>query len=561
MPLSLVPNPVKQFTLSIIPATLILGAFGTSVNALDLTRLGSFETGQAQGSEIAAYDPTSQRLFVTNGANNRLDIISISDPRNPTKFGEIDLSLFGGGVNSVAVKNGVVAAAVQANIITDPGTVAFFNVNGNPLNSVTVGALPDMLTFTLDGLKVLVANEGEPNEDYTIDPVGSVSIIDLSNGVLNATVNTAGFSAFNSGNLDPNVRIFGPGASIEQDLEPEYIALSPDGQKAFITLQENNAVATLDLASGTITDIVALGFKDHSLPGNGLDASDRDGPGNNGRINIQNWPVFGMYQPDGISAFQVGNQTYYITANEGDARVRPTGDNILPPPNDGEGDIFNEEVRVNSITLDPTAFPNAAILQDNDNLGRLTITNTLGDTDGDGDFDQLYAFGGRSFSIWDDQGNLVFDSGDDFEQITASLFPSIFNANRDATPDSFDSRSDNKGPEPEGVAIGQIGNRLYGFIGLERIGGFMVYDITDPTNPLFVKYQNDTALGDLSPEGVLFISPEDSPTGQSLLVLTNEESGNTSIYSVSTPEPASILGLMMVGLMGGLSRKFSRKSS
>ncbi|MEA5534813.1 choice-of-anchor I family protein [Crocosphaera sp. XPORK-15E] len=560
MRLSLVPNPVKQFTLSLIPATLLLGAFGTSVNALDLTRLGSFETGQQQGSEIAAYDPTSQRLFVTNGANNRLDIISISDPRNPTKFGEINLASFGGGVNSVAVKNGVVAAAVQANIITDPGTVAFFNVNGNPLNSVTVGALPDMLTFTLDGLKVLVANEGEPNEDYTIDPEGSVSIIDLSNGVLNATVNTAGFSAFNSGNLDPNVRIFGPGASIEQDLEPEYIALSPDGKKAFITLQENNAVATLDIASGIITDIVALGFKDHSLPGNGLDASDRDGPGNNGRINIQNWPVFGMYQPDSISAFQVGNQTYYITANEGDARVRPTGDNILPPPNDGEGDIFNEESRVNSITLDPTAFPNAAILQDNDNLGRLTITNTLGDTDKDGDFDQLYAFGGRSFSIWDDQGNLVFDSGDDFEQITASLFPSIFNANRDATPSSFDSRSDNKGPEPEGVAIGQIGNRLYGFIGLERIGGFMVYDITDPTNPLFVNYQNDTALGDLSPEGLLFISSKDSPTGQALLVLTNEESGNTSIYSVTTPEPASILGLMIVGLIGGLSRKFSRKS-
>ncbi|ACK67598.1 protein of unknown function DUF1555 [Rippkaea orientalis PCC 8801] len=533
----LVSNSFPQLCLTIIPVTVMLVGFTDSANALSISRLGSFETGQSAGSEISAYDPTSQRLFVTNGANNRIDILSITDPSNPTKFGEIDLASLGGGVNSVAVKNGLVAAAVQANTVTDPGTVAFFDVSGTFLNSITVGALPDMLTFTPDRTKLLVANEGEPNQDYSIDPEGSISIIDLSLGVASATTTTADFSAFNSSNLDPNVRIFGPGATIQQDLEPEYIAVSGDGQTAFITLQENNAFAILDIPNATITDVVGLGFKDHNLPGNGLDASDRDTG-----INIQNWPVFGMYQPDAISSFQVGNQTYYITANEGDAR---------------DYDTFSEEVRVNGVTLDPTAFPNSSTLRQNTNLGRLNITNTLGDTDGDGDFDALYAFGARSFSIWDDQGNLVFDSGDDLEQITASLLPSLFNSQGTVT--DFDTRSDNKGPEPEGITVGQVGNSLYSFVGLERIGGFMVYDLTDPTNPLFVHYQNDTAIGDISPEGLLFISAEDSPNGQSLLVLTNEVSGNTVIYSVTTPEPASILGLMMVGLIGGLTRKSSTK--
>ncbi|MGK7886093.1 MAG: choice-of-anchor I family protein, partial [Crocosphaera sp.] len=379
-------------------------------------------------------------------------------------------------------------------------------------------------------------------------------------------VSTANFNAFDGqeDTLRANgVRIFGldidhpndptKKASASRDFEPEYIAVSPDGDTAFVTLQENNAFAVVDIATAMVTDVLPLGFKDHSLPGNGLDASDRDG-----EINIQNLPVFGMYQPDTIASYKVGEETYYVTANEGDARVRPSDDDVLPEPNDEEGDVFNEEDRAKDLTLDPTAFPDAATLQTDEVLGRLNVTNTLGDTDGDGDFDELYAFGSRSFSIWNSDGQLVFDSGDDFEQITAALFPDIFNANRTG---GFESRSDNKGPEPEGVTVGMIGDRFYAFIGLERIGGFMTYDVTDPLNPLFIKYVNDTALGDLSPEGLLFIPAEDSPNGDSLLVLTNEESGNTSIYSVTTPEPGSILGLMMLGIVGTLKAKFSGKNS
>ncbi|WP_042490794.1 choice-of-anchor I family protein [Anabaena sp. PCC 7108] len=510
-------------------------------NSIQLNHIG---TVSLSGAEISDFDPKSQRLFVTGVSEDKpvIQVIDASDPTNPTKVTDIDLSSLGSGVQSVAVRKGVgtansiIAVAISANMSTDPGKVVFYDaVTLTKLSEVTVGALPDMITFTPDGSKLLVANEGEPNEDYTVDPEGSVSIIDVSGDIAsldNSKVTTADFTAFNGQEATvkaDGVRIFGLNASVAQDLEPEYIAVSPDNQTAFITLQENNAVAVLDIASGTINDIVPLGFKDHSLPGNGLDASDRD----NG-INIQNWPVFGMYQPDGISSFQVGGATYYITANEGDSRVRPTGDDILPAPNNGEGDIFNEETRVKDVILDPTAFPNAAELQADENLGRLTITKTLGDTDGDGDFDQLYAYGGRSFSIWNDQGQLVFDSGDQIEQILAQATPTLFNANN-ASPDDVDTRSDNKGPEPESAVVGVIDDVPYGFIGLERAGGgVMVYNLSDPTAPEFIQYIRTE--GDVSPEGLKFISAEDSPNAKPLLAVSNEVSNTVSFYEIA-PQP------------------------
>ncbi|MDY7022967.1 MAG: choice-of-anchor I family protein, partial [Cyanobacteriota bacterium] len=353
---------------------------------------------------------------------------------------------------------------------------------------------------------------------------------------------------------------FSPGATVAQDLEPEYITVSEDGTQAFVSFQENNALGLLDLQTQEFTEIVGLGFKDHRLPGNGLDASDRDDA-----INIANWPVQGMYQPDEIASFTgPDGKTYLVIANEGSGR---------------DSDGFSEEVRVKDLDLDPDAFP--ADIQEDENLGRLTVTNTLGDSDGDGKFDELYAFGGRSFSIVDEDGNIIFDSGDDFEQITAQIFPENFNATNDEN--NFDNRSDDKGPEPEGVAIGEYLGRTYAFIGLERIGGVMVYDVTDPFSPSFVSYENsrdfsvefDTdeegdpdptdeqlaAVGDLGPEGLLFIDPENSPNGQALLIATHEVSGTTTIYSVEqVPEPGTILGLLGTGALGRLLLKRKRSN-
>lgn len=491
-----------------------------------LTAMGTFQS--EAGAEIVAHDPTSQRLFVTTG--DTIEILDISQPNQPTLVKAIDITTLGGGINSVAVKNGVLAAAIEAEIAQGAGIVAFFDTDGNLIQSVTVGALPDMLTFSPDGQKVLVANEGEPNADYTVDPEGSISIINLSGGVENLTqddVTTASFGGFNDQKqalIDKGVRIYGPNASVAQDLEPEYIAVAPNGTTAFVTLQENNAFAVVDLDEasdryGEVLDILPLGYKDFSSEQSGsfgttntLDASDRDGG-----INLKNWPVLGMYQPDAIAAFEIEGKTYYITANEGDAR---------------DYDAFSEEVRIGDeeIVLDANTFPNATELKQADQLGRLRITNQLGDLDGDGDFDQLYAYGGRSFAIWDDQGNQVFDSGDQIARITAALTPGLFNAD-DGDPAEFDNRSDDKGAEPEAVTVGQVGDRLYAFIGLERSGGgVLLYDITNPVSPQFVQYINQT--GDISPEGFKFIAAEDSPTGRPVLAVANEVSLTTTLYDI-----------------------------
>lgn len=511
-----------------LPAQLVSAS---RLRDIQLTPVGTYSAGvfNEGAAEIVAHDSRAQRLFVVNGATSSIDVLDFADPAAPSFLFSISLAPYGGQANSVAVKRGVVAAAVQSEPKTDPGKVVFFDAAAPDetqafISAVEVGALPDMLTFTSSGRFLLVANEGEPNDDYTIDPEGSVSIIDMRGGAARVTqgdVRTATFAPFNGAMLDPSIRIFGPGASVAQDLEPEYIAVSHDSETAWVTLQENNALGILNIREGVFTELRGLGFKDHSLSGNPLDASDRDNA-----INIANWPVFGMYQPDAIASFSSGGDTFLITANEGDAR---------------EYGAFTEEVRVGSLNLDPTIFPDPAFLKNVARLGRLGVTKTLGDPNGDGVYDALYAFGTRSFSIRNAAGALVFDSGDQLEQITAQALPTFFNSNNDSNT-SFDSRSDNKGPEPEGVTTAKLYGRTYAFIGLERIGGVLVYNITVPTAPRFIQFVNNRdfsgnaaagTAGDLGPEGLLFIRAGKSPNHKPLLVVANEVSGTTTVYEIS----------------------------
>jgi hypothetical protein len=935
-------------------------------DSLNISKLGTYSVGifsdVVSGAEISAHDPKSQRLFVVNGAQNHIEVLNIKNPSAPVKLFSIDCSPYGSQPNSVACNDGVVAVAMQAAVKTDAGKAVFFDIDGNLAGQVTVGALPDMITFSPNGRYVLVANEGEPSDDYQTDPEGSVSIIQPKFGKIknpqgrgkvlalkSATVRTAGFTAFNNATLDSSVRIFGPGASVAQDLEPEYITVAADSRTAYVTLQENNAIATIDLASATVTRIKGLGFKDHSLVdaitetftfkdaalpvigttvgnqaiklggfsglafegidevtgnykfitntdrgpngeptgvirpfllpdfspevvrfelnrdtgaltitqrialkrsdgttpitgrpnlqvaegtantayndetgvdllgntlavdpfggdfegivvdptdgsfwmcdeyrpaiyhfnssgilidrfvpigtaaaagqedgyygtevlpaviaqrrqnrgfegialyggkiyafvqsparnpvsasngslnalqnvrlvemdttthvtrqfiytldnanlggdpntradkigdmvsmGNGdflaverdddsvrdgdaantiekkiyrfnltnatdvssmsgligmtgktvdqltvaemlansitpvmktlqvdlvaagydnvqkveglalvdpftlavindndfqvagitinnttgtftlnsgynpepivlglidmqsnsLDASDKDNV-----INIRPWPVKGMYLPDTIGSFKVGKRTYLVTANEGDSR-------------DYAG--FSEESRVKDLTLDPVAFPLWATLRKDSNLGRLKVTKTLG-KNSDNKYSELYSFGGRSFSIWNDAGEQVFDSGDLIEQIIAAdpVYGAIFNAGH--TNVTRDDRSDDKGPEPEALAIGEIKGSVYAFLGLERISGFMTFDITDPTSPRFLGYINNRdpnttpALGvggDVGPEGLLFIEAKDSPTRKPMLAISNEVSSTVTFYNI-----------------------------
>jgi hypothetical protein len=912
---------------------------------LEIKPVGTYATGifGESAAEIPAYDPLTRRLFVTNASEKRVDVLNIRDPKNPSKVFSIDVSRFG-GPNSVAVRNGVVAIAVENGISKqDNGFILLYSVTGVFLNALEAGALPDMITFTPDGRWILSANEGEPNSDYTNDPEGSVTAAPFIGGnfvppwlsvwkamnIRQKHVKQIGFTKFNHSKLDDSIRIFGPGATVAQDLEPEYIAVSPDSKTAWVTCQENNAVAVIDLRTCRVEKLIGLGFKDHhalttlglhnfdftnlpklgttaagqdiqlggfsglffegvdsatgnykfithpdrgpnaepvddatlgtvrpfplpdfqsqwvrftlnpatgelavtetvgltdadglaltglpnlagkdevpvdafgnvlpldplgadlegivqapdgtswmvdeyrpaiyhfdstgklirryvpagfetsvqdlgaipaiigkrranrgfegvayqggkvyafvqsplenpdkttrasdwmriiefdpatetttgmflyprdtnvgtgsdkigdavasAVPGeffvlerddiigaaavknihriqinagtdlmeidetvlpmtieqmtpaelailgikpvskqlivnlaaagydrvdkpeglalinqntlavindndfglaggvdfstglieflanpqpvrltlidlksNSLDASDKDKA-----VNFATWPVKGMFQPDSIAAFQVGRDTFYITANEGDARE------YIAEDADGNEVIgLVEEARVKDLKLDPTAFPNANALQKNENLGRLTVTTANGDTDGDGDFDELYAFGARSFSIWNSDGGLVFDSGDMLEKITALTDLENFNSTNDEN-DTFDNRSDNKGPEPEGLAIGKVFGRTFAFIGLERVGGVMVFDISKPEAPRFVQYLNnrdfsgDAELGtakDLGPEGLVFIPWWESPTWKPLLVVANEVSGTTTVYEIA----------------------------
>jgi hypothetical protein len=930
---------------------------GQDEGSLKLTPLSTYDAGEAGSAEIVAFDASTKRLFLVNAETSTVDILDVRNPSHPVKVTTIDTATLG-SPNSVAVRDGVVAVAIQSDPKIAPGHVAFYDTHGKLIKAVQVGSLPDMIAFTPDGSNLLTANEGEPSGygEGFVDPEGSVSIVPVPRNskewkkLSDSDVRTVTFQRFNGkeGKLRAQgIRIYGPGASVAQDLEPEYITVTEDSRTAYVTLQENNAIAEIDIKSGSVTNILALGYKDYSelpftaatyewsklpsigttvggqtlslggfsglafegttsdgklkfithtdrgpngeptgairpfllpqftlrlvrftldpatgnfdlqeqillqqangkpltglpnivlsndtnLPHNdevgvdllgqptaldpmgadlegiaidadgsfwmcdeyrpaiyhfngkgkllerlvpigthaaagkpvpaagqagefgvealpaviaqrrqnrgmegiaiqngkiyafvqsparnpvtvtnaqqnamknvrvveydpetratrqflyvmdnpvsvsaddtradkigdiaavpsggflvverdddalpedpietitkkiyaarldgatdisslglftvggvqksvdqmteaelasvgvvpvkktlhvdlpsagyasvekveglavmdngqlalindndfgvagividnatgkftiapgytpekptlgmlkvpGLDASDRDSA-----INIRSWPVFGMYQPDAIASFRIDKTTYLVTANEGDAR---------------DWDGFAEEARVGSLTLDPAVFPNAADLQKNGNFGRLNVTTTLGDANGDGLYDSLYTLGGRSFSIWKSNGIQVFDSGSEFERITAASNPAFFNAsNEDRT---FDSRSDNKGPEPEGLAVGEVGRRRYAFVGLERMGGVMVYDITNPHSPVFVNYANNRdfsvdpynapAAGDLGPEGLLFIDAKDSPTRAPLLVVANEISGTVTLYKV-----------------------------
>ncbi len=496
----------------------------TPNGALNIAHVASLTLA---GAEIAAFDKATDRLFVTS--NGGLQVVDLSNPAAPSLLTTLDFTAAPYGfdttdVTSVAVANGIVAVALPDADKTQNGQVLLLDAATNALlGSVEVGALPDSLTFTPDGSRILVANEGEYTAGGGVGGKGSVSIIDLAGGAAAATVVTAGFEAFDGQEAAlraAGVRIFA-GASVSDDVEPEYVAVSPDGTQAMVTLQEANAVGILDIATATFTDIVPLGLKDFSTLL--ADFSDRDGPSSSALINLTTGnPVFGLYMPDAITAYSAGGQTYYVTANEGDDR-----DDFLNP---------DETIRLgnSAYDLDDTLFPDEATLKTNAELGRLTVSNApglRGDTDGDGDIDQILAYGARSFSILDADGQIVFDSADILERIAAEILPAAV----------FDDRSDNKGPEPEGVTIGQVGDRIYAFVGLERAHVTLVFDVTDPTA---VEYAGIAQRpGDLNPEGGLFISAADSPTGSALYVATNEVSSTISVFSVQET-PAFTLQLL-----------------
>lgn len=487
-----------------------------------------------------AYDPATKRLYVISLARRAIEILDIADPTHPTKVGAItDPSGRLGIPTSLAFLDGVLAVSLMDFTRLQAGQVAFLDVDGRQVGRpVPVGVQPWVMAPTADGRRLVLANAGE--ELMGVDPEGTISVVTVQRtggegedrvAGRAVTLDFHGFDRDAGALVGSGLRLGRPGTSLSKGLEPQGVAVSADGRTAWVTLQRNNALARVVLDPPAIADLIPFGSKDHMQPGQGLDASDRDGA-----VRIRNWPVHGLYQPDGIAAYRAGGAEYLVTANEGD-----------PWDTDSDG----SDTRVEDLTLDPTAFPDPEI-KEASQLGRLRVSRLGADTDGDGDVDRLYAFGGRSFAIWSEAGQLLFDSGDAFERITGDALPGDFNSPEDAN--RFDDRSDDRGPEPEQVAVGRVGSHTYAFVTLERVGGIVAYDVTDPNHPHFETYVNsrnfavdpakvchkgDTPsaacrdAGDLEPETVKVIAASESPTGVPLLVVTHKASDSVVFYRIT----------------------------
>ena len=550
------------------------GADGTDASlGITLDVVARAYHGNQTAAEIVQYHADTQTIYATNGDINTIAVIAagsdniptsaMDDPIGTTNLTVTDITLPEevdgvtlGSLTSIAISGDLMAVAVPADTKTDNGYVLFYNGldSSSPvfLDQVEVGALPDMVTFTPDGGKVLVANEGEPSSDYTVDPEGSISVINiLASGEPEESASTISFTDFNDeqetllsqGMMFPNpsgrtINGVEIATTVAQDLEPEYITATND--IAYVSLQENNGIAVVDLEDLSV-EIVGLGVK--SWSGLNIDIQE------DGSVSFGQYEgLYGVYQPDTIANYTWKDATFVVTANEGDAREyffdADDEDACLTAGglefDEDDGCLaYLDEVKVEDLTAE--ANSELATLQANGEADDLRVTIGMGDADGDGEYDAAYAYGARSFTIWDQNGLVVFDSGDDFERITASVQGELFNNGDDEN--EGDSRSENKGPEPEALTVGVVGDRTYAFIGTARMGGIFVYDVTNPYDVEFSEYiinrdlteglDADDGIGDLAPESLVFVSADDSATGVPLLIVGNEVSGTVTVWQIT----------------------------
>lgn len=490
--------------------------------AVTLSKTGSITIGNSNAdggvAEIVAYNADNQCLYVVNGQDGVLDVATLTAAgelviQNSIEVKQLIEGFTYGDMTSVSVDtaNDSIAIALQAADYKEAGRVAVMDYEGNLKTSYETGVQPDMVTFAKDGAYILTANEGEPREGYgdgVVDPAGSVTIIDTRTG---EAVN-AGFEGFDSASLANEGVLFsivnGNIASAAVDLEPEYIAVNAAGTKAYVSLQEANAIGILDLEAKAFTAVKSLGFKDYSLPENVVDLVD------DGVYQADNYAnVFGVYMPDGVSLYEANGTTYLVTANEGDAREWGS-----------DSTEFVNEAKETLTSVNGTEAKKVRVLDQE-------VTAGL-------DSANQYLFGGRSFSIFNaDTMELVYDSANQFESKTAAYIPDYFNCSNDDI--EFDSRSAKKGPEPETVVVGQVGDKSYAFVALERIGGVMVYDITAPNQTTYVNYINTRSFEadikeDVAPEGLAFIPAAASASGKPVLLAACEVSGTVVSYTIDT---------------------------
>lgn len=488
-----------------------------------LNYLGSYSTGATNEdggvAEIVKYNTDNKKMYLVSGQFQSVDIVSlestVTDKENEYKLEKrLDIHALAkehnftcSDITSVDIntKLDIIGIAVQGEKYTDNGSIVLFDYDGNYLCHFEAGVQPDMITFTKDGKYALTANEGEPREGYDngADPKGSITVLTLNNNITSSTVHTYDFSKFDNQRKD----LINDGVILKKntapslDLEPEYIAVTEDSQYAYVSLQEANSIATFNLSTMEWESIKGLGFKDHNAEGNELDLN------KNSKINIQKENVYGVYMPDGLASMTIDGVNYILTPNEGDARE------------------WEEYTDIKEDTIN----------------GSKKKVELLDNNEFDGlDSNKTYTFGGRSFSIFRaDDMSLVYDSGSDFERKVAELYPTIFNSNHKEL--EIDGRSNKKGIEPEDVKTLIIGNKTYAFIGLERAGGLMMYDVSNPSNSKYVDYLNIRNMtngeinngSDLGAEGISVIEAKDSPNGYPMVLVANEVSGTVSVMYIN----------------------------
>lgn len=645
-----IPAPVPGADFGEDPLMTPIGTFGRGVDVFD-----------SAAAEIVAHHAPTQRLFVVNAAQAVIDVLDISDPSDPTFVTCLDLGGGEGAASSVVVVGDLALAGLIAADKSEPGSLVIFDAGTlEELARVEVGAVADNVAISPDGSLALVANEAEiPDDfdgDFTTIPEGSVSVVPLDDpaGLEQADVQLVAFDGLedlkdpttgqarpgpltlNEGTEDEveiigQIRLNALFPTVAQDMEPEFIQVAPDGGEAYVALQENNAIAVIDLtgAEARLDRIFGLELVDHSAEGSGIATNDGSGtivdpeteeadptdpafeeadfaaPEATG---LSQWPVLGIPMPDGIAVTEADGATYVLTAEEGDSREWG-GDDTNPlfsvecevilcdfgrlrgstNPDNAAGFGIQEPFIVDICADDDDSATHKGFdieaLRTNDGgadaltaAGRLNITLTDGlryDEAGEAVCrEDITALGTRGFGVFDvATGERVFHSGDDFEQITLEANPRYFDSNH--TEASFKTRADDKGPEPEDVRVATIRGTTLAFIGLERVGGVMVYDITDPTVPTFLEYLNnrdfDTQfevqggvggeawgplVGDLGSEGQLLIDECDSPTGEWLYVAANEVSGTTTIWQVDADRigPAADCPEPVIVTAGGADR-------
>ncbi|GLX71399.1 choice-of-anchor I family protein [Paenibacillus glycanilyticus] len=523
-------------------------------DTLSIEKIGSLSLGKTNKdggvAEIVKYNKDNNKFYLVNGSGNppSLEIVSLGQATGtltPEKTVLIkDLSetkgFQYGDLTSVDINTTTkrIAVSVQAKDARTPGKIIVLDYDGNYVTEYEAGVQPDMIKSTEDGRYILTADEAEPRDMTNGDAKGSVTIVD--------TVTNSSIPVYfdNPDVIEDTVHIRGdvtkttsdaPGLKKDAvyDFEPEYIALSADNKTAYVTLQENNAIAVVDIATRKVTAVKDLGLKDFNEVANALDVQ------SNSAIQLETVPFKGMYMPDGMASYTVNGKTYLFTANEGDASEFRTNASTV-------GAIKGK--------LDPNSAA-ANFLKDTTAYDKVEVAADMGN-------DGIYMYGGRSFSVWDaatmDQ---VYDSGNDFETITAKRLPDYFNVSNDKT--TMDARSVKKGPEPEDIKVGKVGNREFAFIGLERTGGFMTYEVTDPEHPQFANYTNsrnytgaDLLDTDTGPEGIEFIPASASPTGQPLLLVAYEVGGKVGVYQLNVTKVSvdkKSLSLVAGGTAGQLT--------